>query len=447
MAEYRYRWFITTLTPLHIGSGERLREGFDFVSHDGALWVANQGALFRTMLEEALKVRTADEAQVAAEIAGMTLYQFIRNGWLRPEHFDLSRGLFAYRLPGSISKKGQAGEVFDHIKDVENRPYLPGSSLKGALRSAVLRSLAADDNRKPLIFYEEDFDFKTKKKRLKAEKKRAAEFEEGRHFVPRSGPATQDMHLKIKDFDAAPVYAHFAITNPSRRHEDAFRHPNFDLWRALRIADSRPLPTETLTLAQAIVYRRPSKTQAASKEKAETIPLDLEVIPAGVLFEVSSWVENWLFDDPRAAGELGFGTEQKNWLTNRLRAMVNEESRLRLIEETQLFMELVKQDPTVKETQRALARLADEFASFATNEMLLPVGKGTGWRSKTLGRVLQERMTDEEFARMVQDFSLGRKKWKRSEQIPYTRLLVSAGGQRLAPMGWVKIRVEPEKPA
>ncbi|MGC8857007.1 MAG: hypothetical protein ACP5QU_09420, partial [Anaerolineae bacterium] len=159
------------------------------------------------------------------------------------------------------------------------------------------------------------------------------------------------------------------------------------------------------------------------------------------------WVDTWLFNDPRPAKELRFGDEQKQWLTRRLRQMVNEESRLRLIEETKLFMELVKQDATVQDAQRALDRLADEFASLAANEMLLPVGKGTGWRSKTLGRVLQEKLSDEEFKRMVRDFNLGRKKWKRSEQIPYTRLLVSAGEQHNAPMGWVKIRAEPEKPA
>lgn len=400
MAEYRYRWFITTLTPLHIGSGERLREGFDFMAYDGALWVVNQGALLRAMLEEAMKVRTADEARVAAEIAGMTLYQFMQNRWLRPEHIDLSRGIFAYRLPGSTSKKGQAGELFVHIKDVENRPYLPGSSLKGALRSAVLRAVAARDSRPP-------------------------EYQRG-------NPKTAASRMERRHF-AAPG-------------SDPGKFPYFDLWRALRIADSAPRPTETLTLAQAIVYRRPSKTQAASKEKAETIPLDLEVIPAGVTFEALAWVDAWLFDDPRAAGELGFRDEQKQWLTKRLRRIVNEETRLRLVEETQLFMKLDRQDPVVMDMLRALDRLADEFANLAGNEMILPVGKGSGWRCKTLGRVLQEKLTDEEFKRMVQDFNLGRGRWKRSEQIPYTRLLVSAGKQHNVPMGWVRIRVELEKP-
>src|SRR5687768_9877721 len=94
MADYRYSWIITTLTPLHVGSGERLREGFDFVEYDGGLWIVNQGVLFRVVFEEAKRHRTGDEAQIAAEIAGMTIYQMMKNKWLRGEHFDLSKGLF-----------------------------------------------------------------------------------------------------------------------------------------------------------------------------------------------------------------------------------------------------------------------------------------------------------------------------------------------------------------
>jgi CRISPR-associated protein Csm5 len=398
MTESRYRWFITTLTPLHIGSGERLREGFDFVSRDGALWIVQQGALFQAMLDEAFKVRTADAAQVAAEIAGMSMYQFMDNRWLRAEHFDLKRGIFAYRIPGSTSKKGRDGEVFVHIKDIQNRPYLPASSLKGALRSAVLRAVAAEDARKP-------------------------EYQRG-------NPKTAASRMERRYF-AAP-------------HSDGSKFPNYDLWRALRLADSEPRPTESLTLGQAIVYRRPASDR--TKEKGESIPLDLEVIPPGVTFTASSWVEAWLFEDRRAASELGFGAQQKEWLTGRLRAIVNEESRLRLVEETRLFMELVKSDAALKDTQRALKKLADEFASLADNEMLLPLGKGTGWRSKTLGRALEEKLTDGEFEQLVKDFNLGRGKWKRGESIPYTRLLVSAAQQRLAPMGWVKIRLEAERP-
>ena len=401
MADHRFRWIIRTLTPLHIGNGERLREGFDFVEHDGALWVANQGALFRAMLEEALHIRTGDEAKIAAEIAGMTIYQFIDNKWLRDEHFDLSKGLFYYWLEGSTSKKGRDGELYSHIKDVEQCPYLPGSSLKGALRSAILRIVAAKEPQKPVY--------------LRGNPKNAANQMEQRHF--------------------------------SKRGSDWRKFPYFDIWRALRIADSSPLEKGSLKLARAIVYRRAfgdsqGKQRNSSVDKSESIPLDLEVIPAGVTLEASSWVDTWLFENQTAKGELAFGAKRE-YITDRLCEMVNEDTRLSLIEETNLFISLVKSDLETKNTQLVLDKLADAFTNLSASEMLLAVGKGTGWRRKTLGRVLQDKMTDDEFEQMVKGFKLGRGKWKRNEQIPYTRLLATAGDQRHAPLGWLKVRMEP----
>jgi CRISPR-associated protein Csm5 len=398
MAEYRYRWIITTLTPLHIGSGERLREGFDFIQKDGSLWIADQGALFRVALEEALRVRRGDEAQIAAEIAGMNLYQILNNRWLRPEHFDLSRGVFAYRLAGSTSKKQQEGELHAHIKDGEYRPYLPGSSLKGALRSAVLRAAAA---RK----------------------------EEPRPEYRQGNPKTAASPMERRYF-AAP-----------RIGEGEF--PNYDLWRALRITDSTPLPKEMLTLAQAVVYIRPLPNQR--EKKAETIPLDLEVIPAGVTLEAGSWVDTWLFADPRAATALGFSRRQQAWVTTGLVKLVREETRARLREEHDFYYAIQQQGGALPQgIGRAIANLIDAFSRLEANEFILPVGKGTGWRSKTLGRVLQEKLTDPEFDRLVREFKLGRGRWQRNEAIPYTRLLANVDNAYYTPLGWIKIRLEPE---
>ena len=89
-----------------------------------------------------------------------------------------------------------------------------------------------------------------------------------------------------------------------------------------------------------------------------------------------------------------------------------------------------------------LSQLADELSGLANDEMMLQVGKGTGWRSKTLGRVLQERLSNEEFDQMVKDFNLGRKLWRRDGRIPLTRQLATAGDQVRAPMGWIKVKLE-----
>jgi CRISPR-associated protein Csm5 len=397
MGEPRYRWIMTTLTPVHIGSGDRLREGFDFIDFDGFLWFANQGALFRTVLEEALRVRKGDEAQIALEIAEMNLYQFVNNGWLRPEHFKTNPGIFSYRLAGKLSKKQNRGELFSHIKDIENRPYIPGSSLKGSLRSMVMRAIAHQDQQKPVYH--------------PGNPKKAAFPMEQRYFaVPGS---------------------------------DAGQFPYFDLWRAFRMTDSTPLPTEGLTLAQAIIYRRPAQSQSSSDNPS--IPLDLEVIPSQQNLEAHCWIDTWLLNDQRAARDMRFNADQKTWLTRRLVQRIREET-AKILEAERNFYQAISQqgNPLPRGIGRSIKFLFDTFNELDDCEFMLTVGKGTGWLQKTLGHVLQEKLTDDEFRQIVKKFRLGRGMWNRTELIPYTRMLVSTDSQSIAPPGWIKIRVEEE---
>jgi CRISPR-associated protein Csm5 len=387
---------ITTLSPLHIGSGERLREGFDFIEHDGYLWVADQGVLMRVILDEAAR-ELEDLAQAAEAITGMTLYELQEAGWLREEHFDLEKGLFRYQLEGRTSTTGKRGELHEQIKDVYGQPYLPGSSLKGALRSTLMRWLAEQDQQKPDIFR------KKRRRRVRGQRivtydgRFAARDMEKRHFVPADVPDR--------------------------------RMPNYDLWRAVQAFDSEPVLTSMLALGRVVVF----PTMAGE-------PFDVEVIPRNVTFTASIQVDEWLFRSPRA-GKLRFGEDHLSWFTTQLRELVNREARARLIEEVKFFIAL-QERYEVRTTVAAFDQLADELNGLTDDEMMLQVGKGTGWRSKTLGRVLQERLSNEEFDQLVKDFNLGRKLWRKDGRIPLTRQLATAGNQVRAPMGWVKVKLE-----
>ena len=400
MSENRFHWVITTLTPLHVGSGERLREGFDFIEYEGRLWIANQGALFRAVLEQARHVRTDDEAIIATDIAGMTIYQMMDNGWLRPEHFDSNKRIFHYSLEGNTSKKGRDGELFAHIKDIKKQPYLPGSSIKGALRSTIMRGLAGNDSRKP-------------------------EYQPGN---PKNAAAKME-----RRYFAAPK-------------GDWKKFPNFDIWRAFRIEDASITDFDSdkhLKLAYAIVHKQPPKNPKGKYSEGESIPLDLEVIPEGVTLELNGKVDTWLFEDPSARKELGFTEKQTDWMMDGLILSVNLETGSRLEEERDYFKLMKERGGKLPGgVARSIKDLFDAFNALQPNEMILPVGKGTGWRSKTLGRVLQDRLTDEEFSGMVRKFRLGKGMWKKNESIPYTRVLSTEGGQHNTPLGWVKIRME-----
>jgi CRISPR-associated protein Csm5 len=222
VADTVYRVTVTALSPLHVGTGERLREGLDFIERDGYLWVADQRALMRAVLAEAEKEK-GDLAEVAQAIVGMTLDDLQQAGCLREEHFNLEKKLFRYRLQGRTSTTGKRGELHEQIKDVYGQPYLPGSSLKGALRSTVMRYLAGDDKRKPNI------QRKKWRNRPGYDPSVAGQFLEQRYFGWEGTPRG--------------------------------KAPNYDLWRAMQVTDSAPLPATGLALARVIVFPSSSKDE------------------------------------------------------------------------------------------------------------------------------------------------------------------------------------------
>ncbi|RLD03569.1 MAG: type III-A CRISPR-associated RAMP protein Csm5 [Chloroflexi bacterium] len=118
-----YKINITTLSPVHIGDGNELRLRFDIAVKDGYTYRINEDTLLR-----------AKEAQLRAPNRDGTY----------PLPGDLLRGddwenddFFRYVLRGKPRSKKIYAEVKSFIKDINDRPYIPGSSLKGALRTAL----------------------------------------------------------------------------------------------------------------------------------------------------------------------------------------------------------------------------------------------------------------------------------------------------------------------
>ncbi len=165
-----YRAWITPLSPVHIGTGEDY-EPTNFVVHDGALWAFDPLHLpFNGQLRNRLRQIVEGEDVVAAIAA---THLFFANSF-SPQVIDRTS---RYRVPvcdgfvanceeakkkwQDLQRKG-ATLKFDVIKTVNVarmmrdplrfHPYLPGTSVKGALRGLVLRSLARRKGR--TVLYE-----------------------------------------------------------------------------------------------------------------------------------------------------------------------------------------------------------------------------------------------------------------------------------------------------
>lgn len=225
-----YTMTIETLTPVHIGTGEVLINNFDFVVHNGKtyrlnvdrvldyLWPADMDALSKGDMEKLTRTPPGELLKKPADLQ-------------RP-------GLVMYVMDGEPRVKGRdAGQIREQIKDVYGRLYIPGSTIKGAIRTALARHLAKK--------------------------------------------------LNIQ------VYSH--ISGGKRENaDDGLDHElfrpgqdsaNYDLLRALHICDSEPVKNLPM-LANVRVFRGP---QGQS-------PIEVEAIPSGVTFVATLDLDEYLLE-------------------------------------------------------------------------------------------------------------------------------------------------------
>lgn len=118
-----YTLNLMTLSPLHIGTGRELLRDYDYAVRNKRTWRIDEDAL----LDAALGEDEFDEALLRRPAAEL----------LQPDDFRPDAGFFRYVVKGTPRSVQKGAHLREQIKDVFDRPYLPGSSLKGAFRTAI----------------------------------------------------------------------------------------------------------------------------------------------------------------------------------------------------------------------------------------------------------------------------------------------------------------------
>ncbi len=125
MPEYViYDVTVSLLTPLHIGTGRDLLHQYDYAIHNGKTWRINEDAL--------LDAQDVDDPRLVAQLAQRPPVEL-----LNKSDFQEGSPFFRYVLRGTPRSSAEGAQLKEQIKDAYDRPYLPGSSLKGALRTAI----------------------------------------------------------------------------------------------------------------------------------------------------------------------------------------------------------------------------------------------------------------------------------------------------------------------
>ena len=126
---------LETLTSLHIGSGDMLQKDSDFVFGKDAngypvVYVINPRKVLALIGEE-----NVDAWTVAIE-NGRSTKDIVKLYAPKATITDYS----LHAIDSYLSSPAQ--QIKEFIRDGFDRPYIPGSSIKGAIRTAVLSSIA-----------------------------------------------------------------------------------------------------------------------------------------------------------------------------------------------------------------------------------------------------------------------------------------------------------------
>lgn len=383
----RFAVTVELLSPLHIGTGTELLLDYDLVPHGGHTYRVDEEAL----LEHAL---VAAEAQGAPAMNRLLAGRPAAELLAAADFADPHSPLFRYVMPGTPFTTTPGAKVWEQVKDVHDRLYLPGSSLKGALRTVLAWGIYTTQQRKPDL------------SRLGRSRSWAAQ----------------------------------------ELERDLFgRDPNHDWLRALQVEDSQPLAanghpspvlrqTQDGSSGQALALRTVQVYPTAT-DRSPGLNVDVEAVEPGATFRLAVTVDEYGFQG-EAARWLGW-QGKRHWL-EQLAELGRSHAKERLEQEIAYHQ---KNGPPAALAfyRRWLKELRE---TLAPDEFLLQIGWGAGWESKTLGSDLI-RQDDRAFERLLSQYRMTKEQDRRpGDPFPKSRHLVLRDGWPTEPLGWVRVRLE-----
>lgn len=133
-----YKIILKTIAPVFIGSGKEISKT-EYVFDGKKIYVLDENKLINAILKRNL---------IDNFTQSMNTKSFNLKFWLDKNDIKNYEQLAAYTLSGieNVSDKHSLKNIQACIKNAYNKPYIPGSSLKGALRTVILWNEIYDDS-------------------------------------------------------------------------------------------------------------------------------------------------------------------------------------------------------------------------------------------------------------------------------------------------------------
>lgn len=316
----------------------------------------------------------------------------ITSNLLSPDDLSPGSALVRYHYAGRPTVRSGNSEILACVKDAFGRLYLPGSTLKGALRTILAWGLAPERAGNALMQFAD------------AEDKRQA----------------------ARPIERAIFYGQ-RRGNDRRVAHDLLR----DVMRAVHVGDSRPL-AQMPELLNMQVFPQGS-------------PLAVEAIPADMTFTATLQIEQYPLTSSIARAIISFDGWTERLQPAALAAIGRRRAEMLINGERAYFARRRNADEIV----RFYARLAERLAQLdQTSAFLFPIGWGVGWRAKTLDDHLRANEQREQvFVKAMRKYNmkLNRQRSERfqaDDPFPATRKVIMRNRQPWRPPGWVCITIE-----
>jgi len=357
------RYQIEMLTPVHIGSGNTLNR-WDYVWIKGWVYVIN--------LDQVLNHPKINpyELQNFMEDPGFSWEDYIKTVRIDPSEISYYKAKASQRPTGNIK---------EHIK-VHLKPYIPGSSLKGAIRTAFLWYMFKK-------FEDKNFLFSKIKEKIEEVKKQK---DDRRKFYQAKSKFAQVIEKKFFG-----------------------RSPNYDVFRCIYVGDSDPL--ENLEVGLVKTYDLRNRRFLPDKN----LEVYSELIPEGSITHVKIKIETKLFDYKE------LGIREKGELLENIPEICNLRAEEFIKDEIKFFEKF-----GIEKSKDFYQELLASIKNLPEGAFIINLGWATGWRAKTIGEEL--RKEDEKlFEEIRKTFRLG---YVNIDVFPKTRRLYDS-----KPIGWIKL--------
>lgn len=267
----RYRMKITALGPIHLGDGKQLKKmEYLYDRPRNRVLVLDSMKMYSYLEKEGLLNRFQDYALNMGRNAN--LFPFLQNKNISRETWESWK---RYDYPISVQENTSLNEIHSFVKDAKGSPYVPGSGIKGMLRTALLAYLLGNK----VVKREEEGIFPYRD--IEEEKKQLifSAVEKGRIEGGKRGFRNEAGELETLAFHQLELKDGTRLENQ--------RNAVCSILRGLLVRDSQPLSLKDLDLAQKVdlfsekTRKGNSRFSGAGKDKTNAISTFKEVLRPG----------------------------------------------------------------------------------------------------------------------------------------------------------------------